>query len=202
MTVQLPFASTTAPARSPWIKRLEIPLTGLFWTLALGLTAATLPAKASEAETSPPALTPVVFAQSTPTAPIAAPIPASSLTSGIPFADGVYLYGQSPLPDQLDTAYIVFQVRDRTVVGAFYMPYSAFDCFYGEVRPSELVLTVMNSEEQASYPYSISWENSTTVAATSGAAPTVVNLVGYDPIEAIAPINYEILATCTANYQI
>ena len=45
-------------------------------------------------------------------------------------ANGVYLYGQSPEPEQVGSAYAVMEIVENRAVGAFYMPQSSFDCFY------------------------------------------------------------------------
>ena len=45
--------------------------------------------------------------------------------------DGVYLYGESSQPEQIGQSYMVFEVKQGQVTGAFYMPRSSFDCFTG-----------------------------------------------------------------------
>lgn len=68
--------------------------------------------------------------------------------AGVPAAkfpkqDGVYLYGQSPQPNQLGQGYIVFEKRKNQVMGALYMPSSEFSCFQGNVDSTgELAMTV------------------------------------------------------------
>ncbi|MGI8501448.1 MAG: hypothetical protein ACR2LR_09940 [Hassallia sp.] len=60
-----------------------------------------------------------------------------------PKEDGVYLYGQSPQPNQLGQGYIVFEKRKNQVMGALYIPNSEFSCFQGNVDSSgELAMTV------------------------------------------------------------
>ena len=60
-----------------------------------------------------------------------------------PKQDGVYLYGQSPQPNQLGQGYIVFQKRQNQVMGALYMPSSEFSFFQGNVDSrGELAMTV------------------------------------------------------------
>lgn len=46
-------------------------------------------------------------------------------------ADGTYLYGETPQPNQVRNGYMVFQRQHRKVVGAFYYPSSEFKCFTG-----------------------------------------------------------------------
>ncbi len=60
-----------------------------------------------------------------------------------PKQDGVYLYGQSPQPNQVGQGYIVFQKRQNQVMGALYMPSSEFSCFQGNIDSrGELAMTV------------------------------------------------------------
>ncbi len=51
--------------------------------------------------------------------------------SAVPKADGSYLYGETPQPNQLTKAYVVFQRQKGKVVGAIYSPNSEFSCFTG-----------------------------------------------------------------------
>ncbi|QLE55845.1 hypothetical protein [Nostoc sp. TCL26-01] len=63
-----------------------------------------------------------------------------------PQKDGIYLYGQSPQPDQIGQGYVLFQKRQGRLVGALYMPRSEFSCFQGTLEPSgELAMTVTGS---------------------------------------------------------
>lgn len=52
--------------------------------------------------------------------------------------DGVYLYGNSPQPNELTRNYVVFERRDGEVVGAFYSPQSEFTCFAGDLQGTRL----------------------------------------------------------------
>ncbi|MEH1927870.1 MAG: hypothetical protein V7K14_18460 [Nostoc sp.] len=71
--------------------------------------------------------------------------------ANFPEKDGVYLYGQSPKPNQLGQAYIIFQKQQAKVTGALYMPQSEFNCFQGTLNPSgELAMTVNGSANEAS----------------------------------------------------
>ncbi|QIR39668.1 hypothetical protein HCG51_25120 [Tolypothrix sp. PCC 7910] len=100
--------------------------------------------------------------------------------SNVPNRDGVYLYGQSPAPNQIGQGYIVFEKRQGKVNGALYMPNSEFSCFQGTIdRSGELAMTVNGSadesasnevatrntiptiseEELSSYPYSVALQD-------------------------------------------
>jgi hypothetical protein len=67
-----------------------------------------------------------------------------------PEKDGVYLYGQSPQPNQLGQGYIVFSKHNGRVSGALYMPSSEFSCFQGTIAKSgELAMTVTSPAGEA-----------------------------------------------------
>ncbi|MEH1857104.1 MAG: hypothetical protein V7L21_03645 [Nostoc sp.] len=71
--------------------------------------------------------------------------------AGFPVKDGIYLYGQSPKPNQLGQGYIIFQKQQDKVKGALYMPQSELNCFQGTINPSgELAMTVNSSSNEAS----------------------------------------------------
>ena len=76
--------------------------------------------------------------------PIAIAQTAISETS---FYDGIYLYGQSPQPEQIGQEYIVFQILQGQIVGAVYLPHSEFNCFQGKLDATQLSMTMMNADE-------------------------------------------------------
>ncbi len=115
-------------------------------------------------------------------------------------ADGTYLYGQSPNANQIGVAYAIFEVRDRTAVGAFYMPQSSFDCFYGEVVSHQMNLTIVNSYEQEAYAYSLPLSQQATVASSDGIEVSSPAIEGYFPIDTVSEVDREMLSTCRANY--
>ncbi|MBN3895043.1 MAG: hypothetical protein HWQ41_07185 [Nostoc sp. NOS(2021)] len=87
--------------------------------------------------------------------------------ANFPEKDGVYLYGQSPKPNQLGQGYIIFQKQQHKVTGALYMPQSEFNCFQGTLNPSgELAMTVNGSANEAS-------SNQSNQVATSSRLPKV-----------------------------
>lgn len=135
-----------------------------------------------------------VIDRSTPEA-VTAVNSATNAAIGRSLPDGIYLYGQSPQPNQIGSAYMVLQVKDRQVAGAFYMPSSSFDCFQGEIRNQQLALTVANSEEQTRYPYSLALQTQGNLAATHPGAMSVTP-AGYHAISQVSSRDREILATC------
>ncbi len=66
--------------------------------------------------------------------------------------NGVYLYGNSPQPNQLLRNYVVFEQHNGQVVGAFYSPQSDFTCFTGAVQGTRLEVAAMAPEQP---PYEV-----------------------------------------------
>lgn len=122
----------------------------------------------------------------------------SNTTTAFP-ANGIYLYGQSPQPEQIGEAYAVMEITDNQAVGAFYMPQSSFDCFYGAVESDNLSLNVVSSYDQATHEYSVAFQEGTAIAAANGTT-TPVQLVGYHPIDTVSQNDHRILSVCRANF--
>ena len=61
-----------------------------------------------------------------------------SKTNQSALPDGIYLYGDSPQPNQILHNYIVFQRQNGNVVGAIYAPRSDFACFAGKIQGNTL----------------------------------------------------------------
>ncbi|MBW4681604.1 MAG: hypothetical protein KME19_16025 [Microcoleus vaginatus WJT46-NPBG5] len=97
-------------------------------------------------------------------------------------ADGVYLFGEDPKPEQVGKAYMVFEVRRGRLIGAFYMPSSSFDCVFGSAQSQRLDVTIVNSYERTTYPYSVPLRN-------------------LHPIDSFSANDRRILSTCTETYQ-
>ncbi|NET35739.1 MAG: hypothetical protein F6K19_27555 [Cyanothece sp. SIO1E1] len=116
-------------------------------------------------------------------------------------ADGIYLYGQSEQPEQLGQAYMVFESRQGRVVGAFYMPRSSFDCFYGGAQAQRLALTVVDSYSQEPFSYTIARTDSSLVASTERATAGKLMLQDFHAIETISDNDQRMLEVCRANYQ-
>lgn len=53
-------------------------------------------------------------------------------------ADGTYLYGEAPQPDQIGKGYVLFNHQQGKVLGALYYPHSEFDCFTGSLENNTL----------------------------------------------------------------
>lgn len=171
--------------RSLW-QPLEKPLIqgmAAFWGVAF---------VASQAMASHPATV------STSSQPISEVTTARSEVVSQKMSDGIYLYGQSPNPNQLGSAYIVFQVNNNRVVGAFYMPYSSFDCFHGEVQATQLALNVIDSYERTVHPLSVALDVAPPVASMVGVGSTPVSLEGFHRLNTVTENDQRILSTCQA----
>ncbi|MEB3232963.1 MAG: hypothetical protein VKJ64_18295 [Leptolyngbyaceae bacterium] len=115
-----------------------------------------------------------------------------------PLPDGTYLYGESPLADTIGSAYMVFDVNGQNVVGAFYMPYSSFDCFRGSFQGDELALTIRDSYEQTLFAYGVPLVDGEAIASTQTPAVTTQHPDGFYPIADLSDADQQILATCRA----
>lgn len=118
--------------------------------------------------------------------------------TNLPTQDGIYLYGQSPKPNQVGQGYIVFEKSQSQVKGAMYMPSSEFSCFQGTIdRSGEVAMTVNAA------PY----ETSSNQVATNSTTPSISNdelsgyaysvaLQDYHQINSISSTEQRILRIC------
>ncbi|MCH9055294.1 hypothetical protein L5220_05120 [Synechococcus sp. PCC 6716] len=95
-------------------------------------------------------------------------------------ADGIYLFGESPQPHQTGHGYIVFEVSNQQVRGAFYLPNSSFDCFVGTVGDQQLDVTVEATYDDETYP-------------------AHVDLFSFYSLDHVSPGDRAILSACHAN---
>lgn len=162
----------TSALTHPFIRQFSL-LTGAIATVFLGAS--------GTIASNPPNLpdsTPVYVAQ-----------------NAAPLKDGVYLYGQSPQPEQLGQEYLVFKVNQGRIVGAFYMPQSEFNCFYGTINSRKIALSIVDPSDHQVYPYEIAFENVSTVASREDTSINV-RLEGYYPIDKISENDHRLLNTC------
>ena len=115
----------------------------------------------------------------------------------LPTADGIYLYGQSPRTNQLGQEYMIFEMRQGKVTGAFYLPQSEFSCFEGSLISNKLSVTVAADENSEA--------NSAQVAAANSKiednyaqipSPYAVGLQNYYQLANISDNDRRILTTC------
>ncbi|MEM7795146.1 MAG: hypothetical protein AAF579_11945 [Cyanobacteria bacterium P01_C01_bin.118] len=110
--------------------------------------------------------------------------------------NGVYLFGEKPLPDQLQTAYMIFEARAGEVVGAFYSPHSSFDCFQGHIQNTQLSLAITETYSQEEYAYALNLEDT----AVAGPGGNQFAIEGFHQIDAISDNDMRMLSTCQAHY--
>lgn len=169
-------------------QRFEKPFTGLFLTAGLFVTVhpdALINSKIASDRSPQPSIQSL----------------ASNVSTADVIADGVYLYGQAPERDQIGAAYMVFEVDQGEVVGAFYMPHSSFDCFYGNVHADRLALTVIDSYERTYHPYAIALEPQDAVATVGNEAIAPMGLEGFHPLAEPSENDLRLLSTCQSDIQ-
>ena len=112
--------------------------------------------------------------------------------------DGVYLYGESSQPEQIGQAYMVFEVHQGQLTGAFYMPRSSFDCFSGVAQGNQLNLNITESYSQQTYSHTIGFNNSSVVAAVGrqGADKNNLTLDGFQRLPNLSANDQRILNEC------
>lgn len=136
----------------------------------------------------------------------------NAIKGKLPDKDGIYLYGQSPQPQQVGQEYIVLEVNRGKVIGAFYLPHSEFNCFNGTITAGELALLLAEGPETEPYPDPSGVTNNQQVAAINASpmgddidstisTPYSVALQNYHQLNTVTPSDKEILAACKNNYQ-
>ncbi|EKV01475.1 hypothetical protein Lepto7375DRAFT_3646 [Leptolyngbya sp. PCC 7375] len=113
-----------------------------------------------------------------------------------PLSNGIYLFGEQPLPDQLQTAYMVFEAQADEVVGAFYSPHSSFDCFRGSVENAQLSLAITETYSQEEYDYALDLEDT----AVAGPGGRQFAIEGFYQIDTVSDNDLRMLNTCQAHY--
>ena len=111
-------------------------------------------------------------------------------------ANGIYLFGEQPLPDQLQTAYMIFEARAGQVVGAFYSPHSSFDCFQGDVQNTQLSLAITETYSQEEYAYALNLDET----AIAGPGGSQFAIEGFHQLDAVSDNDLRMLSTCQAHY--
>jgi hypothetical protein len=131
----------------------------------------------------------------------------------MPKKDGIYLYGQSQEPNQIGQEYMVFEVRQGKVTGAFYLPQSEFNCFQGSLAAGKLDLTIAGDAGSTPYSDSIADAQNAPQVATASDSSQIgaqyeqvssqysVALQNYYQLSNVNENDKHILAACKSNYQ-
>ncbi|ANV88106.1 hypothetical protein [Picosynechococcus sp. PCC 7117] len=113
----------------------------------------------------------------------------------------VFVYGTSPVAQQLGQDYMVLQVNDNNrVQGVFYQVNSEYACFSGAINNGKLDLAVLDPYEQVAYDYQLDYVAKGFVAA-GGDRPTLQMVpAGFQPINVPSELDYALLKEC-ADFQ-
>lgn len=134
------------------------------------------------------------------------------LKGKMPKKNGIYLYGQSQQPNQIGQEYMVFEVRQGKVTGAFYLPQSEFNCFQGSLAAGKLDLTIAGDADSTAYSDSIADTQNAPQVATASSGSQIgaqyeqvssqysVALQNYYQLSKVNENDKQILATCKSNY--
>lgn len=118
----------------------------------------------------------------------------------LPTADGIYLYGQSPQTNQLGQEYMIFEMQQGKVTGAFYLPQSEFSCFQGSLTSSKLSVTVAADENSEANLMQVAAANSQIEDNyTQIPSPYVVGLQNYYQLTNISDNDRRILTACQSD---
>lgn len=192
--------------------------------LSLGITSAgtsikslatEIPEMTGSSLTSPSLVTPTSPSTITPTTnlPSSLPLAADFATENITLpTSGTYLYGQAPVAGQLGQEYMVFEVLQGRVVGAFYMPSSEFSCFQGTLNNNQMNVTVANSYDNSAFIHQIAQGQQDQRLAAAGGMnllneinsltyPHELELDNYHRISDVSANDQRLLASCQAKYQ-
>ena len=109
-----------------------------------------------------------------------------------PISSGVYLYGEVNRPDAIGKEYIILEIARNKAIGAFYLPRSEFNCFYGRLTGSRLNLTLIDALDRQKYNYSFTLNS----AGLSASKQPIMGTPIYQPLNKIGDIDRQILAAC------
>jgi len=133
------------------------------------------------------------------------------ITPRVSLPDGTYLYGQAPVGEQMGKEYMVFEVSQGRVRGAFYVPNSEFSCFQGVLENNQMNVTVASTYDNSSLAYQLAQEQPRVLAAVGDGAfieglnsltyPHRLELENFHQITNMTANDQRLLATCQAKYQ-
>lgn len=115
-------------------------------------------------------------------------------------AIGPHLFGRSSIDDTASATYIIFQIYQQRIVGAFYQRFSSFDCFHGQLTPTHLDLTVVDSFTNTAHPYALPTTPAPSVVAQTANMLLPIQPVGFFPVQQVREADMQVLNTCLENY--
>jgi hypothetical protein len=122
----------------------------------------------------------------------------SSRVTVTPTANGVYLYGESDRPDVVGKEYMVFETIGNKTIGAFYLPRSEFNCFYGQFKGSRMNITLIDAFDLQKYKFTLALNPN---GLTASKQP-MMGEPTYQPLGKISNNDLQILKTCKLQLQI
>jgi hypothetical protein len=114
-----------------------------------------------------------------------------------PTANGVYLYGEADKPDVVGKEYMVFETIGNKTIGAFYLPRSEFNCFYGQFKGSRLNVTLIDAFDLQKYKFALTLNPN---GLTASKQP-MMGEPTYQPLGKISNNDLQILKTCKLQLQ-
>jgi hypothetical protein len=114
-----------------------------------------------------------------------------------PTANGVYLYGEADKPDVIGKEYMVFETIGNKTIGAFYLPRSEFNCFYGQFKGSRLNVTLIDAFDLQKYKFTLALNPN---GLTASKQP-MMGEPTYQPLGKISNNDLQILKTCKLQLQ-
>lgn len=165
--------------------------------------AANREAKTTSSPTASPrtAITSAVQAMMQETALQLALVNAAALprSTGPRLQDGIHFYGEAPERDQINHAYMVFEVKGAKVAGALYWPNSSYSCFEGRFNNKQLALRIDDPFSDATYLQEVALTETAIVASSD--LQSVEMEIGLADMYALNSANskdHEFLADCRA----
>jgi hypothetical protein len=125
----------------------------------------------------------------------APPTPTQSILPQI--SGGVYLYGETDRSNVIGKEYIIVEIIGNKAIGAFYLPRSEFNCFYGRLKGSLLNLTLIDALDGQKYSYKLRLNAN---GLTASQQP-LTGLPTYRPLSKIGEIDRQILTACKLQLQ-
>lgn len=115
-------------------------------------------------------------------------------------ATGPHLFGRSSIDDTASATYVIFHIYQQRVFGAFYQRFSSFDCFYGQITPTHLDLTVIDSFTSTAHSYALPTAPAPAVVAQAASTPLPIQPVGFHRVQQIQETDRQVLNICLENH--